>query len=103
MEKAGSATFYATDSEGRKMFIPNYDFLTPQQEKMMATQPDMIQQYAHFLSKELKRQGMKDMSIYADVFVTINGRPNKRLIDSTVDLASQPKTLMPKPWILPSL
>src|SRR5690606_5724759 len=48
MEKAGYAIFHITDPEsGRSWEANNYDFLTPNQEKMMATQPDMILQFAH--------------------------------------------------------
>ena len=55
IEKAGYSQFYIHEPKmDRKMLIQNRDYLTPQQEKMMSTQPDMILQYAHFLSKTLR-------------------------------------------------
>ena len=58
MEKAGYAIFHVTDPEsGRKWEAKNYDFLTPNQEKMMATQPDMILQFAHFLEDKYEAMG----------------------------------------------
>lgn len=54
-EKAGDAHFFIYDKKNRQIEIEicesyktNY-YLSPQQEKMMSTQPDMILQYAHFL------------------------------------------------------
>ena len=49
MEKAGYAQFKIEDKDGRTMEVRNADFLTPVQEKMMSTQPDLMIQYAHFL------------------------------------------------------
>jgi hypothetical protein len=59
MEKAGTVFFYVTDpATGREGEVTNRDFLTPNQEKMMATQPDMILQFAHFLADHYRRQGI---------------------------------------------
>ncbi|MEQ8581881.1 MAG: HTTM domain-containing protein [Marinoscillum sp.] len=90
MEKAGSATFYVRDSDtGRQSMVANYEHLTPQQEKMMATQPDMLVQYAHYLHDYYLQQGMTDPIVTADVFVTLNGRPSTRFIDPEVDLSKR--------------
>ncbi|RYF62061.1 MAG: HTTM domain-containing protein, partial [Cytophagaceae bacterium] len=42
MEKAGYAQFTVQDNAGHRTIVNNTEFLTPLQEKMMATQPDMI-------------------------------------------------------------
>ena len=61
MEKAGYAQFEVADPvSGKTEFVPNYLYLTPNQEKMMSTQPDMILQYAHFLAKEYKKKGFNN-------------------------------------------
>jgi hypothetical protein len=39
--------------------------------------------------------------VYADAWASLNGRPRQRLIDPSVDLASEPWSLWPKRWILP--
>lgn len=88
MEKAGQATFYVTDGDKKDM-VANYEYLTPQQEKMMATQPDMILQFAQFLEKEYRKKGFSNPEVRVDSFVTLNGRPHKRFIDPTVDLGSE--------------
>ncbi|MFY0607508.1 MAG: HTTM domain-containing protein [Cyclobacteriaceae bacterium] len=101
MEKAGQASFYVRDFDQNKALLqPNYEYLTPQQEKMMATQPDMIVQYAHFLEKKYKAKGMADPVITADIYVTLNGRKNRRFIDPNIDLTEQENTWHHKDWIL---
>jgi uncharacterized membrane protein YphA (DoxX/SURF4 family) len=87
MEKAGTATFYVKDSDtGREGQVFNCDFLNIHQEKQMAMQPDMILQYAHFLGKYYEQQGVYKPKVRAEVYVTLNARPSKLYIDSTVDL-----------------
>ena len=101
MEKAGQATFYVSDKDSeRRTMVANYDYLTPQQEKMMATQPDMLVQYAEFLEGEFLNKGMKDPVITADVYVTLNGQPSKRYIDPDVDLTEVTNDWSHKEWIL---
>nr|WP_317174976.1 HTTM domain-containing protein [Hymenobacter qilianensis] len=39
--------------------------------------------------------------MYADAYVSLNGRLGKSYVDSTVDLARETDTWRPKPWILP--
>ena len=55
------------------------EFLTPFQEKQMSFQPDMILEYAHYLGDTFKKRGFNDVSVYADSYVTLNGRPVKDL------------------------
>lgn len=101
MEKAGYVTFKVTDPEkNKKTLVYPYQYLTPQQEKMMATQPDMILQFAHFLEKEFREKGINDPMITADAYVTINGRPGKRFIDPSVDLTRLPRNWHHKRWVL---
>ena len=53
IEKAGYSQFYVHEAkEDRKLSIDNRVYLTKQQIKMMSTQPDMILQYAQYLSEE---------------------------------------------------
>jgi hypothetical protein len=102
MEKGGTAFFYVHDPEtGKKMEIPNSQFLTPMQERMLTTQPDMILQYAHFLDKEFRRRGIKDPVVTVEDYVTLNGSGSRLFIDKTVDLSKQEEGFFHKPWILP--
>ena len=101
MEKAGTAFFYVTDPEtGSRGEINNCDFLTPNQEKMMATQPDLILQYAQIIREEVESRGLKNPIINAEVYVTLNGSRSKPFIDPEVDLTTLQDDFKPKDWIL---
>lgn len=102
MEKAGYVTFHINDpATGRKGQIANHEYLTPQQEKMVATQPDMILQFAHYLADELKSKGLTDPEIRAESWVTLNGHRSRPFTDTAVDLTKEKASLRPKTWILP--
>lgn len=102
MEKAGVAYFTVKDS-GHIRFttIDNTAYLTPLQEKMMSTQPDMILKYAHYLRDKFKQRGWQNPEVYVEVYVTLNGSRSRLFIDSTVDLAAQPLSWHHYNWILP--
>ncbi len=61
--------------------------LNPRQAGVMALQPKLILQYAHYLRDKFKAQGVKDPVITTEVILTMNGRPLQYLIDPQVDLA----------------
>lgn len=101
MEKAGTATFYVKDTcSGREGVVDNSEFLNPHQEKQMAMQPDMILQFAHFLGKHYEQKGLCKPQVRAEVYVTLNARPSRLLIDPNVDLMKEKDTFAPKKWIL---
>lgn len=101
MEKAGTATFYITDSRtNRTGEVFNSDFLNPHQEKQMAMQPDMILQYAHFLGRHYEAAGIYKPQVRAQVWVTLNAKPSRLLIDSAVDLMRVKDGWGNKEWIL---
>jgi hypothetical protein len=101
MEKAGTAFFYVTDREsGRQTEIDNKEYLTYMQEKMMATQPDMMVDYAKFIKEEYIKKGYADPIVTARSYVTLNGCGSREFIDPTVDLASQSNSfLKDKNWV----
>ena len=102
MEKAGTAFFYITDPiTGKKSEVFNARFLTSLQETMMATQPDMILQYAHFLDQQYRKSNNTDPVVTVQSYVTLNGGGSRLFIDSTVDLSAQRENFFPKRWILP--
>jgi hypothetical protein len=101
MEKAGTATFYVKDTKtGKEGIVNNRDFLNDHQEKQMAMQPDMILQFAHFLGKHYEKKGVYKPHVRAEVYVTLNARPSKLLIDPNINLMQQKDTFKPKKWIL---
>lgn len=100
MEKAGTATFYVKDAvTGREGMVYNADFLNAHQEKQMAMQPDMILQYAHFLANHYRQKGVANPEVRAEVYVTLNARPSKLLIDSSINLVSIEDGWKHKTWI----
>jgi hypothetical protein len=101
MEKSGAAYFTVLDrSTQKRIEINNAEFLTPLQEKMMSTQPDMILKYAHFLEKTFKQRGLGQPEVYAEIYVSLNGQRSRPFIDSTVNLARQPLSWGHYPWVL---
>lgn len=103
MEKAGTAFFYVKDSlSGRETEVDNKHYLTYMQEKQMATQPDMMVDYAHFLKEEYKKKGYINPRVRAQSYVTLNGAPSRPFINDTINLSAESNTfLKTKPWILP--
>ena len=102
MEKAGYASFKVVDKEsGQRFYVNNADFLTPFQEKQMATQPDFILEYAHFLKQHFEAQGHKNLGVFVESYVALNGRRSRPYIDPTVDLTQQQESFKHKDWILP--
>ncbi|GJM34838.1 MAG: type I deoxyribonuclease HsdR [Saprospiraceae bacterium] len=101
VEKAGTATFYVKDSRsGREGVVNNREFLREQQERLMAYQPDMILQFAHFLAEHYEREGVYQPQVRAEVYVTMNGRPSNLLIDPEVNLAAIKDSWRHKEWII---
>lgn len=102
MEKAGHATFHIHNPEtGNKWQVNNWDYLTPKQEKEMATRPDMILQFAHYLEEEHQKNSSSDLEITVESNVTLNGRRSQPMIDPKVDLTEQERGFTHKKWILP--
>ena len=102
MEKMGNVQFKVVDGvTGQIRMVNNRDHLSILQEKMMGTQPDMMVQFAHYLRDYYAAMGVHSPQVYADAYVSLNGRLGKAYIDPTVDLARQQDDLRPKSWILP--
>ena len=102
MEKKGYTTFKVVNKENDNSFyIMNNSFLTELQERQMSFQPDFILEYAHFIGDYYKKQGLKDIEIYADSYVALNGRINKRFVDPETDLLKEKRGFKNKDWIIP--
>ncbi len=66
----------------------------------MAMQPDMILQFARFLKKHYREKGMPDPAVRAEVYVTVNARPSRLLVDPNIDLGQIEDSWRHKNWIL---
>lgn len=111
MHKEGHPTFYIQDSEtGRISEINNADYLTAQQIDQMATQPDMILQFAQILYQDHNNKKVhygeqhftiKDPKVFAEIYVSLNGRPSQLFVDKKHNLAALPYNLKHREWIEP--
>jgi hypothetical protein len=99
-ERSGSATFVATEPATGRTWIADVDRLyTPNQLRVMATEPDLIHQAARTIAAEERDRG-HEVEVRVDAWASLNGRPAQRLIDPDVDLAAEPLDLWPDDWIL---
>ncbi len=102
MEKSGYSQFKVVDQDSKKWFyVDNTKFLTPFQEKQMASQPDFILEYAHFLKNHYHAKGYANVAIYVDSQVTLNGRMSSTFVDPKTDLTKQRESFAHKTWIIP--
>jgi hypothetical protein len=101
MEKTGYTQFVVKDESGKIQVVNNSFFLSPLQEKMMSTQPDMILHYTHILKDYYSQQGFQSPQIFVDSYVTLNGRLGKPLIAPDIDLTKYSDSFLPKTWISP--
>jgi vitamin K-dependent gamma-carboxylase len=101
VETAGQVEFevYSGDQLVARV-VPRRE-LTRLQYAQMATQPDMILQYAHHVAARYRAEGFTAVRVYAQAWAALNGRRSQRLIEPAVDLAAEPQGLLPKPWIVP--
>jgi len=101
MEKAGTAFFYVRDkSTNKEIEVDNKEHLTYMQEKMMATQPDMMVDYAKYLKVYYSKLGIADAKVRAQSFVTLNGSGSREFIDDTIDLSIQSNSFLKnKTWV----
>ncbi len=100
-EKAGHVDYRVTDpATGDTRTVDPQIVLTDWQANHAATRPDLIHATAHLIAKHHHRRGIPDVEVRADAWVSINGRPARRLIDPTIDLAAHRRGHPPPGWIL---
>lgn len=101
--KSGKAKFTVKDKSSNKITtIKLSDYLTPKQRRSVGTKPDFIWQFAQHLKAAYAKKG-QDVSVYAQVSVSVNGKPRRLLVDGTEDLAAIPwEPFKHSDWLLPS-
>lgn len=100
-EKHGAVTFIAELDGGPRIEVPPSTYLTWRQEREMAGQPDLILQLARRIAADLRARGYRDVRVFAETSVSLNGRTPQPLIDPTVDLA-RVTDLGPRHWVTPA-
>ncbi|HYH98268.1 HTTM domain-containing protein [Hyalangium sp.] len=100
--KSGEARLEAYDPGSGKRWKVDLDrILSRRQYTKMTTRPDMILQLAHLIARRNERHGRPGVQIYADVKVSLNGRPPQPMVDPKVNLAAQERSVGNAEWILP--
>ncbi len=98
-EKAGALSYRVVQPDGHTRLVSPHDYLTPMQYQEMAGQPDLILQLAHRIRDDFAAAGHGDVAVYADSWVSLNGRPAARMIDPQADLARVKDGLGRADWI----
>ena len=101
-DKDAEAVFFVLDRKsGKTWTVEPARLLKSHQRDKMAAFPDMILQLSHFIADEMRRGGYPDVEVRARVTASVNGRTPQLLVDPTVDLSRERRTLLSARWILP--
>jgi hypothetical protein len=101
VERSGSVTFVVEHpATGRRSTADPARLYTPAQLRVMAGEPDLIQQAAQAIAADEAGRGNPGARVFVDAWMSLNGRPAERWIDPGVDLAAEPRDPWHKEWIL---
>lgn len=101
--KGGNSTFKVVE-RGTKdtVYVIKENYLSKKQMGAVNSKPDLIWQFSQRLKREYAAEG-KDVLVFVDAHVSVNGRPRQRFIDPKVDLANEKwQHFKHHDWILPS-
>lgn len=98
-EKSGSLEYRVVTADGRPVIVSPHEYLTEQQYREMAGQPDMILQLAHHIRDDFAARGFGPVSVYAEALVSLNGRQARHLVDPQANLAVIDDGLARATWI----
>jgi hypothetical protein len=101
--KTGTITYELRDpATGRTWTVDPKEHLTAKQASRVATRPDMAWQFAQYLARRYRSEGIEQVEVRALSSVSLNGRPPQPLVDGNVDLAAEPWPLLaPLDWVVP--
>lgn len=99
IEKTATLEYRVAYADGTTIRVYPSQELAAYQWRVMRTQPDMILEYAHHLRDTLGDPNAP-VAVYADAWVSLNGRAAARMVDPTVDLGRVERTLRGADWIL---
>ena len=103
-DKQATARFFVTDPQSRQTWeVAPRLYLTERQTQKMSTRPDMILQMAHHIAcdQAAKRGIDHPLEVRARVMASLHGRDRQLLVDPTVNLAGERRSLASARWILP--
>ncbi len=101
--KSGSAVYRVTNLEtGEVVKVRPSQMLNSSKSRLASTQPDAMRQFARFLKLEYEEKGWKQVAVYVDCVVSLNGRTFTKFIDPSVDLSTVPwEVFSHAEWVLP--
>ena len=100
IEKTGLANFKIVNPDGSEFYVHNSDFLTPFQEKQMSFQPDLILEYAHYLGNYFSSLHNKNVQVFVENYVSLNGRKSQMLVSDSINLYMEKESFKNKTWII---
>lgn len=102
MEKAGNASFFVKDARyPGEQEVTLGTYLTPNQVKQLATQPDMLVYFAHWIGQEYASQGVHDPKVRAEVWVSLNGKGSQLFIEPYFNLMEAQDGFHHQDWVIP--
>ncbi|PTX44786.1 vitamin K-dependent gamma-carboxylase-like protein [Christiangramia gaetbulicola] len=101
--KSGRVAFKVVEKgTSDTIYVDKKDYLSRKQLRAITSKPDLIWQFAQRLEEEYAEKG-KQVEVYVEGKVSVNGGPYKPLIDPKVDLAAEKwQHFKHHDWILPS-
>lgn len=101
-DKTSDVWFVVKDSQtGQQWKEDPTHYLTRRQFGKMASRPDMILQFAHFLAQDYEKRGHYGVEVYAEAKASLNGRESQWLVNPKTNLAMEPLSLGVASWITP--
>lgn len=100
-DKTAKAEFFVRDPDSNwvERVLPE-TVLTQWQTRKMASRPDMVLQFSHYLAKQFSTAPDHSVEVRARVMASLNGRSPQLLIDPSVDLARVEQSHPPAAWIV---
>lgn len=102
MEKAGYLTYRVEDPiTGKRIVVDPASYLTTFQQKQLATQPDFILEFAHFLATENRVKDGPLPAVFAESYVALNGRGSRPYVNPDINLTSITHDTPRQEWLMP--
>lgn len=101
-EKNGDVTYRVRSKvTGREWQVPAEKYLTWRQLSDMSGQPDLIMDLGKHVAWDFRRRGLGPVEVRVDAWVSLNGRPARRLVDPTIDVETIDRAHGMSAWIAP--
>lgn len=101
--KSGQAVFVVTDPKTKETWrVSPFDYLESWQVRKMATRPELIRQFAHYLAAMEREETGTAVEVRVRSKAKLNQRTPGILIDPGTDLAEEPFEIGPAKWVVRS-